>query len=185
MLSGGNGRQLPRAVLLESGYDADALRSEVEAVPRHLWAPIVSHRNLAWYGVALRSADGDPSTMGYGESCVDTPLMDAMPETRSVVGDVGDELLRVRLLALQPGADIGTHVDEPAGERKEARLHLPITTNPEASFSVEGEEVTMGAGELWWFNVGLPHSARNRGDSPRVHLVIDCVHGVWLDGRLP
>jgi quercetin dioxygenase-like cupin family protein len=176
--------ELPRAALLESGFDIHAMRRDLAEVADDLWTPILSDRRLAWHGVALRSADGDPRTMGYSPDCRDTELMDTLPALREVVAGTQGELRRVRLLALQPGAEIGEHVDEPAGEAREARLHAPITTNALASFVIDGEEIAMAPGELWWLNVELPHSAHNRGEHSRVHLVIDCVHGAWLDGRL-
>lgn len=173
-----------RAVRLDGGFDVEALRADLGKVPDELWTPILTHRRLAWYGVALRSADGDPRTMRYSERCIDTELMAQLASMHRIVAGVPGDLRRVRLLALQPGAKIGVHTDEPEGTTREARLHIPIVTNEQATFTVSGEDVAMAPGDLWWLNVYLPHSARNLGSEPRVHLVIDCVHAGWLDERL-
>jgi hypothetical protein len=173
-----------RALRLDSGFEIAALLDDLAKVADDLWTPILTHRKLDWYGVALRSADGDPRTMRYAAECVDTGLMTTLSAMREVVASVPSQLRRVRLLALQPGAEIGVHTDGPGGATREARLHLPITTNTRAAMTIADEDIPMAPGELWWLNVDLPHSARNLGTEPRVHLVIDCVHDAWLDDRL-
>lgn len=42
----------------------------------------------------------------------------------------------------------------------------------------------MAPGEAWYLNLDLPHSVENRGDSDRVHLLIDCRRNAWLERLL-
>jgi mannose-6-phosphate isomerase-like protein (cupin superfamily) len=63
----------------------------------------------------------------------------------------------------------------------EARLHVPVHTGPEAEFLLNGRQVAMAAGECWYVDVSQPHAVANRGNAPRVHLVIDCVVDEWLE----
>jgi Mg/Co/Ni transporter MgtE len=39
----------------------------------------------------------------------------------------------------------------------------------------------MQPGEAWYTNVNLPHSVENKGQTNRVHLVIDCIRNEWSD----
>jgi mannose-6-phosphate isomerase-like protein (cupin superfamily) len=61
---------------------------------------------------------------------------------------------------------------------------VPLTTNPDVEFVHRGERVDMAPGEAWYLNFSEPHRVANRGDTPRVHLLIDCVVNPWLDEQL-
>jgi mannose-6-phosphate isomerase-like protein (cupin superfamily) len=60
------------------------------------------------------------------------------------------------------------------------RLHIPVVTNPEVEFVLNGVRVEMKEGECWYHNFNLPHRVANRGTVDRVHLVLDCVLNDWL-----
>ena len=70
-------------------------------------------------------------------------------------------------------------------EDGEVRVHIPIQTNAEVEFAVEGRPLPMGEGECWYINFNLPHRIHNRGTTDRVHLVIDCVLNDWLRSMFP
>jgi len=53
------------------------------------------------------------------------------------------------------------------------RFHLPIETNPGAELVLDGDVYQLEAGTVYFVNHGCVHSARNRGDQPRIHLVWD------------
>ena len=54
-----------------------------------------------------------------------------------------------------------------------ARFHLPIVTNPLAELTLDGFVYHLAAGGVYFVNHGCVHSARNRGDESRVHIVWD------------
>jgi hypothetical protein len=54
------------------------------------------------------------------------------------------------------------------------RIHIPITTNEECFFEIEGEIKNLKKGEVWEIsNINKMHSVYNRGKSDRIHLLID------------
>ena len=57
---------------------------------------------------------------------------------------------------------------------------MPVTTNPEAEFLLEGRPIPMQPGETWYVDFNLKHSVANRGAEPRVHLLVDCVVNDWI-----
>ena len=90
-------------------------------------------------------------------------------------------LLAVRFLRLGPGGRIKEHADLNLGfEDGEVRIHVPVTTDAEVAFYLDGRRIDMGAGEAWYLDLNLRHSVVNRGSTERVHLVIDCVVDDWL-----
>lgn len=167
---------------LMTGLSVSALRADLEILNTEEWTPVIPPRgDLAWQGIALRSRDGSPYTMEIGDQYIDTPLMPKMPYISYVLRILECDLRRVRLLALQPGASIGTHTDSgPDDLRDDVRLHLPIITNSQVFFDLSGRRLVMNPGELWYIDVSLPHSVSNKGPTPRIHLVVDCVLNEWL-----
>lgn len=53
------------------------------------------------------------------------------------------------------------------------RLHLPVLTNSGAVLTLDGEVYHLEPGSVYFINHGCVHSARNSGESRRVHLVWD------------
>jgi hypothetical protein len=80
---------------------------------------------------------------------------------------------------------IKTHCDHDLDvEHGRVRLHVPIATNPDVDFRLNGERVTLGEGECWYLRLSDPHSVANAGDRDRIHLVIDAIVSPWLYERL-
>lgn len=54
------------------------------------------------------------------------------------------------------------------------RFHLPLIVDLDnVFFLIEGEEVKMRPGELWWLDHYRPHAVINNGTTDRVHFIID------------
>jgi hypothetical protein len=76
------------------------------------------------------------------------------------------KLGRVRILRLDSRTSLSYHRDP------EARLHIPIITNPGALMIVEKDAYHMRAtGGVYYMDTTKYHSALNGGNDPRVHLV--------------
>ena len=90
------------------------------------------------------------------------------------------ELLRVHRLAskgkLRRHRDMGINY-----ENNRLRIHVPVITNPQATFQVEDEVIHMGAGECWYVDVDLFHQVANQGPEDRVHIIVDCLRNEWWD----
>ena len=123
----------------------------------------------------------------------DTPLRQKLPvinaiAERAIVDPDRHPVFyhRVRLMKLAPGGGtLERHTDQAdpdsgVQDGRAARFHIPLITNPGVIFTtwdVHGSEkdVHMKEGEVWYLDTRKPHRAVNRGDTPRVHLVIDVV----------
>jgi hypothetical protein len=64
------------------------------------------------------------------------------------------------------------------------RLHVPIFTNDEVEFLLNGTAVPLNEGELWYLRLSDPHSVLNRGQTERVQLSIDVVVNDWVVDRI-
>jgi len=87
------------------------------------------------------------------------------------------KIMSAILINLPSGECIGRHVDaNPVGERFNRchRIHIPITTNNQCLFEIDGEIKNMKVGEVWEIsNVNKKHSVSNNGETDRIHFLID------------
>jgi quercetin dioxygenase-like cupin family protein len=177
------------AVRLPLRFDPAPLQAEVTALGDEAWTP---HFNKGvydgdWSGVALKSIGGaplelypDPAAEGTYEP---TEILRRSPALASVVDAFRCEQQSVRLLRLAPGSSIREHRDYGLRwQDGEARLHVPVVSNPDVRFYLEGELVPMLAGEAWYLDLNRPHRVENAGATARIHLVIDCLVNEWLEG---
>jgi hypothetical protein len=174
---------------LPLSFDPLALRQDLDQVPADSW---IRHFNTGYYegewsGVALRG----PATITHPiqalfanpdtQQWADTTLLTQSPYFTAVLAHFQCPLQSVRLLRLAPGSRIREHRDHALGfEDGEVRLHIPILSNPQVGFFLNGRRLSMGVGETWYVNVNLPHRVANNGADYRVHLVIDCAVNDWL-----
>jgi hypothetical protein len=173
----------------------------------------------SWSALSLRGYGGDPefiikpaemSKKWRRENAEkldweieDTPLRDRLPEAEPLIEAIPGEPHRIRLMRLAPGggelqrhADI-TDPDAGTGPGQLLRLHFPIETNEDClfeSWDLLGRKsaARMRFGEAWYLDTRKPHTARNGGESERIHLVVDMaaneatirwlVPWAWADG---
>jgi hypothetical protein len=88
---------------------------------------------------------------------------------------------RVIIPKLLSGGTISAHRD--SGEYLESvrRHHLPITTNENVFFAVDGEVVNMREGEIWEIHNNLIHEVENLSHEDRVHILIDIIPNKYLN----
>jgi hypothetical protein len=114
----------------------------------------------------------------------DTPLRPLLPEAEPLIAAIPGVKHRIRLMRLAPGggeltrhADI-TDPDAGTAYGRLMRIHIPLRTNPSVMFRewlLDGRtiRVHMQAGEAWYLDTRKPHTAKNGGDTERIHLVMD------------
>jgi len=183
--------RVPAFARLPLAFEAAPLLEEARAIGANGW---VAHFNAGyhdggWQGAALRSVGGDAATLHPDpvktEAVRDTELLARCPHTAAALARLECPLRAVRLLRLAAGGVIREHRDDDLRfEDGEARLHVPLATNPEVEFYVDGERVVMEAGECWYLDLSRPHRVQNRGSADRIHLVIDCRVNEWLAAQI-
>src|SRR5579872_5277514 len=162
-------------------FSVEKLTEELNA----LTAQWVSHFNTGdysgnWSALPLRSVNGELTNIKPEHSPKaefrDTLLMEQCPYIKSILGYFPCEHKAIRLLKLSVGAVINEHRDRGlCFEQGEARIHVPITTNPQLEFYLDNERVDMKPGACWCMNFDLPHRINNLGTTDRVHLVLDII----------
>lgn len=85
---------------------------------------------------------------------------------------------RILLASLPPSRRIFPHRDRGSAYEMTHRVHVPIQTDPQVRFSVDGEDHHLEAGEIYEVNNLLEHGVTNESRLDRVHLIVDFLeHG--------
>lgn len=172
-------------------FDATRLADELTAADSQNWPKHHTEQNYSgeWSAMALKSPSGDPhdlKTAPAGTDYVATPLLDQLPYIRdTVLPKFECDMRRVRLMRLAAGSEILEHIDRFYPIRDEVRIHIPLLTNQDVTFTVDGQSGHLAAGETWYMDFNAPHAVSNKGSSDRVHLVLDCILNDWLRELLP
>jgi len=178
-------------VLLPITFDPVRLAADLDGLHAIAWTEhfVTAGYEGDWSVIALRQAAeasklalmeiSDPDCSDY----VDTAAAAACPYFRHVLRSFACPLLGARLMRLGPGSTIKEHAHA-VDESRMAQIHIPITTNEDVDFRVSGSRCVMPAGSAWWFRLSAPDGAVNRGQSDRVHLLVDLGMNDWLAALL-
>jgi hypothetical protein len=185
----------PSRLRLPLRFDAPALAAEAKGLPANAWADHfnASYHNGGWTGITLRGPTRDPKRLYVGPegsaasaheaapAPQDTPVLASCPRVAEALSRLRCPVRSARLLRLAPGGVIDEHCDSDLSyERGDVRLHVVLTTGPAVEFYVDGERAMMDAGECWYLDLSRPHRVANRGNTDRIHLVVDVGVDDWL-----
>jgi len=168
--------------------DIENLQSETkQLIDASGWLPHLNRKQYSgdWEVLPLRSPGGDSKHVVADQmnenAFVNTPFMEQFPSVKKFTEELNCSVMAVRLLKLKTRALIKPHRDlELCFEKGEARIHVPVFTNPGVEFILDEERLLMKEGECWYINANLVHSVSNHGTTERIHLVIDCTVNEWL-----
>jgi hypothetical protein len=146
------------------------------------------YHDRGWSAIGLVSHEGNPHELRWlpGEY-VKTPVLTLAPYLESIIDSFQCEKQRIMLMALQPGKNIYWHYDatESIDTNINARLHIPIITNPGVQFQISHEDQIWRSGELWYGDFSFPHRLRNGGGAGRIHLVLDLKINDYVTSLFP
>ena len=183
----------PDRVRLNLTLDAQLLQEDLRSLQSSDWIDhfVTQNYDGEWSVIPLRgpASATHPVMMIYSDpTCsefTDTPFLENSMYFRNVLNTFNCPLQAVRIMKLAAGSRIKEHTDHDlAAELGTARLHIPIVTNDEVDFRLNGTRVVLNEGECWYLRLTDPHSVENKGQSDRVHLVIDAQVNAWLKSQL-
>ncbi len=186
-------QQVPDRVKLSFKFDPKRLQEDLIGLRDNNWIEHFVKQNYegSWSVIPLRgpASATHPVMMIYSDpTCsefADTPFLQCSLYFQTVLKTFNCPLRAVRIMKLASGSKIKEHSDyDLSVEHGMARLHIPIVTNEEVDFRLNGERVILREGECWYLRLSDLHSVENNGQFDRVHLVIDAVVNDWLESQL-
>ena len=179
---------LIRSIKFPIVFDTEKLKNDLSKIINKKWTDHYNTNDYTgkWTSVALMSKDGKSDSIyafsNINDEIVNTEILDSCTYFKEVLEGFLFEKTAVRLLQLAVGAEIKPHSDHCLGyEDGSFRLHIPIITNPEVEFILDGKRLVMNEGECWYIDANFEHSVANRGKQDRIHLVIDGIRNDWTD----
>ncbi len=139
-------------------------------------APLLPHlAAVAWRASGVRPWDGSYGMVAW-TAFAPSLLTDALLLIRRVLREHLPARYRgvCYLARLVPGQRVPPHVDAEDGGCT-TRVHVPLLTNPLATFTEAGVEYRMPAGFAYLIDPTAEHSAFNGGETDRVHLFFNAV----------
>jgi Flp pilus assembly protein TadD len=169
---------------LNDSLDVEPLRRKVALIPPETWA--TSDRNRLF---KVHSHTQSVALVHFEDYRHERPeYHDAWENFREELAPIVDYIadyyddngfvVRALLAKLSANGEIPLHTDAGFSLMNSHRIHLPVVTNDEVTFSVGGKTAQLRAGEMWEINNATAHGVRNRGGDDRVHLIID-----WMPNR--
>lgn len=183
----------PAALQLLFQFDAQRLQTDLRQVKLDDWIKHYrqEHYEGNWAIAPLRSVAGHAKVIyavpnpGQPDFYKNTSILENCPYFQAVLQSFQCPINAARLMSLEPGAEILEHSDDMGtDENVEMRIHIPVQTNSDVQFYMNGELVKMLPGEVWWGDFSLPHKVKNHGTESRIHLVLDCIPNGWLREEL-
>jgi hypothetical protein len=181
--------QFPDRLRLPLSFDPNLLARDLPSLTSVEWIDHFVKQNYDgnWSVIPLRGKAGarHPVMMIYPDPTAtafeDTLMLTSCAYFREVLAAFRCPLRAVRLMRLAPGSRIKEHTDLELGiEHGTARIHIPVITNEDVEFYLNGSRVVMTAGSAWYLRLSDPHSVYNNGGAERVHLVIDADVNDWM-----
>jgi hypothetical protein len=80
---------------------------------------------------------------------------------------------RVMLARMAPGGEIKPHRDANPAAKWPHKIHVPLLTNPQVTFYVDGVGYHLPEGEAAEVNNMGVHAVRNAGEHDRIHLIFE------------
>ncbi|REG97893.1 aspartyl/asparaginyl beta-hydroxylase domain-containing protein [Flavobacterium aquicola] len=180
--------ELVRTIKFPFVFDKERLKKDVQKVLKQEWTDHYNKNGYSgkWTSIALMAKGGKSNeifaTSNNDDPIINTEILEFCDYFKEILKGFLFEKTTVRLLQLAVGAEIKPHTDNCLGYEDGCfRLHIPIITNDEVEFILDGNRIIMNEGECWYIDANFMHSVANRGTINRIHLVIDGLRNEWTD----
>jgi len=169
---------LPDRIRLDRRYDVQRLRCDVNTIVSSL----IQKSYVYYMPVSLARDVELPLTHAWA----DEPMLEGCPYLQEIFAGFETEITSIRLMRLEPGAELKEHSDPTldAAHREIVRLTLPVFSDDLALFLLNGSEVAMQPGELWYMKLSKRHSVHNNSPYERINMSIDVKWNGWVESWL-
>ena len=178
---------LKNYIKFNTQYDVSKLLAELEICLQKKW---VDYFNTArytgtWNFLPLfnrRNSQETSDSLIFEVEEKHSVCISQLPYIQSITDFWQCKLDSVRLMALYPESHIKPSQDI-GGCYSDGvfRLQIPIKTNENLVFTVEGERLHLSAGECWYIDISKVHEVCNRGTESVVHLIIEGIRNKFTD----
>lgn len=91
------------------------------------------------------------------------------------------KVVRCEIVKMHGNSHIQSHVDGGEFLYLARRIHIPLTTHPEITFTILNHSLNMEVGKWYEINNSLPHSVDNPTSTERIHIIVDLIFNNLLE----
>ena len=163
--------------------DAAALTAAVLAIPEALWDAENADKPNRFEALDVTRHIVFRFVSGYRDwrQSYDRPLWaewrsllePVLAQATAAYGYARGEYPRVMLARMRAGGVIQPHRDANPAAKWPHKIHVPLLTNQDVSFIVDGAHFHLPEGEAAEVNNMGVHSVENRGTTDRIHLIFE------------
>jgi hypothetical protein len=106
-------------------------------------------------------------------------LLPIMQKAVAPIGYKKGYFPRVMLAKMHPGKIIPEHIDGDSLAWIPHKIHIPLITNPQVTFSVKGIDYHFEKGKAYEVDNSGMHGVKNEGNTTRIHLIFE-----YLDAEI-
>lgn len=141
----------------------------------------LSKETYGWEALPLNTINGKtdntsaiPVNIKDNNSYLPNCILKKCKYIQEILNELNTEIYLVRIMKLKSGGFISPHVDKLIDKKNVIRCQIPIVTNNEVIFILDGKRYNMKAGNLYFINVGEKvHWLKNNSKNDRYTLIID------------
>ncbi len=165
---------LPDRIRLDRRYDVELLRRDVSTIVSSL-----TQQFYIYYSAVPLAFDVKTPAEHDWEA---EPMLRGCPYLQHIFSGLETEITSIRLMRLEAGAELKEHTDPTldAAHREIVRLTLPVFSDDQVLFLLNGTKVPMTPGELWYMRLSDRHSVHNNSPNERINMSIDVTWNEWL-----
>ncbi len=169
---------LPDRIKLDRVYDVSRLQTDVHTIVSSLTQQFY----IYYSAVPLATSVIAPLSHDWTLE----PMLEGCPYLQEIFSNFNTEITSIRLMRLEAGAELKEHTDPTldAVHREIVRLTLPVISDEHVIFLLNGTEVPMNPGELWYMKLSNRHSVHHRGSKERINISIDIRWNNWVENWL-
>lgn len=90
-------------------------------------------------------------------------------------------VVNAEIISMNPKSRIRMHKDRGNSLYVVRRFHIPIKTNQQVFFTVDGKKYNLAEGNAYELNNAKYHSVRNDSDEIRIHLIVDVMPSEYYE----
>ncbi len=169
------------AIQLPFHFDAALIQQELAAIANTfttIHSIRIKENHLMGLHLITPRPEGKKDDRGY--TYLSSSQLEQSSYLQSILENFSCDKFIYRVHNLRAGGKIALHRDSDRGlSHGIVRVHVPVTSNENIYFYVNGERVQMGNGECWWADISQLHEVENCSEQDRWQLMIDCELNDW------
>jgi len=177
--------KLPGPLLRIGSVEVRALRDRIAQVTADEWAEnalrqqtFSVHRateSLVLKWCANNAADTPVETRRHWAE-FESLLQPVLQRLQQHYGYAQPVVRKAMFAKLKAGGEIPEHTDAAVALRMVHRVHIPIVTNDQVHFFIDGVDHKFGEGEMIELDNTRFHAVKNDSPVDRIHLIVDYYH---------